>query len=69
LQVDTSKLEQPVPWPSVHAPWYGYLFWTVASAGNYSSNSDATFVQTKVESKGNCNANMKVRWSKPKEQG
>jgi hypothetical protein len=61
LQIDTSKLEAPVPWPSIHAPWYGYLFWTVAAAGKYNSKSDATFVQTKVENKGNCNANMKVR--------
>jgi hypothetical protein len=60
LQIDTSKLEAPVPWPSIHAPWYGYLFWIIAAAGNYNKAADATFVQTKVENKGNCNANMKV---------
>lgn len=60
LRVDASKLEKPVPWPSVHAPWYGYLFWTIAAAGKYNSKSDATFVNTKVEDKGKCGANMKV---------
>lgn len=49
-----------MPWPSVHAPWYGYLFWTIAAAGKYNSKSDATFVNTKVEDKGKCGANMKV---------
>jgi hypothetical protein len=61
MQIDANKLQPPAPWPSVHAPWYGYLFWTVAAAGKYNSKSDATFVQTKVEDKGKCSANMKVK--------
>eukprot|EP00882_Tetradesmus_deserticola_P012264 GHRQ01012998.1.p1 GENE.GHRQ01012998.1~~GHRQ01012998.1.p1 ORF type:complete len:237 (+),score=52.89 GHRQ01012998.1:871-1581(+) len=60
MRVDISKLQRPVPYPSVHAPWYGYLFWTVATAGNYNSNVDVTLVQAKVEHKGKCSANMKV---------
>lgn len=59
-QIDVAKLEQPVPWPSIHAPWYGYLLWTVAAAGDYGKRADTTIVETRVESKAGCGANIKA---------
>jgi hypothetical protein len=38
-----------VPYPSVHAPWYGYLFWVVASAGGYTRNADTQFVAAYID--------------------
>jgi hypothetical protein len=37
------------PYPSVHAPWYGYLFWMTATAGGYNKNADTQFVAAWVE--------------------
>lgn len=39
------------PYPSVHAPWYGYLFWVMASAGGYSRNADTQFTAAWIEKK------------------
>lgn len=51
----------PLPWPSVHAPWYGYLFWTLMSAGSYGKDADTNFVAANVDRWDNCTANIKVR--------
>jgi len=37
------------PYPSVHAPWYGYLFWVYATAGGYNKNADTQFVTAYVD--------------------
>lgn len=52
--------EGPVPYPSIHAPWYGYLLWTVAATGGIGRAADATFVPATIDNKGKCGANMKV---------
>jgi hypothetical protein len=54
--------EEPYPYPSVHAPWYGYLFWTIATAGGYGKAVDTTFVGANVERWDKCAANIKVGW-------
>lgn len=51
----------PLPWPSVHAPWYGYLFWTAVTAGGFGRDADSTFVAANVDRWENCTANIKVR--------
>lgn len=53
--------EPPLPYPSIHAPWYGYLFWTIAAAGDYQQHTDANFVPAKINNRGKCGANLKVR--------
>ncbi|WIA13252.1 hypothetical protein OEZ85_006841 [Tetradesmus obliquus] len=52
--------QDPWPYPSVHAPWYGYLFWTLASAGGYGKAADTSFVAANVERWDKCAANIKV---------
>lgn len=37
------------PYPSVHAPWYGYLFWVLASAGGYGKAADTQFTSAWIE--------------------
>jgi hypothetical protein len=54
--------EEPYPYPSVHAPWYGYLFWTIATAGGYGKAVDTSFVAANVERWDKCAANIKVGW-------
>jgi hypothetical protein len=44
----------------VHAPWYGYLFWTMATAGGYGKAVDTNFVAANVERWDKCAANIKV---------
>lgn len=53
--------EEPYPYPSVHAPWYGYLFWTIATAGGYGKAVDTSFVAANIEHWDKCAANIKVR--------
>lgn len=48
-----------VPYPSIHAPWYGYLFWVYSTAGGYNKNSDTQFVSAWVE-KSSPTANKRV---------
>jgi hypothetical protein len=71
-QIDPATLPAPVPWPSIHVPWYGYLFWTVAAFGGYCRTADASFVPVKIGStasrsttsrSASCAANIKVRTS------
>jgi hypothetical protein len=45
----------------VHAPWYGYLFWTAVTAGGFGRDADSTFVAANVDRWENCTANIKVR--------
>eukprot|EP00775_Hariotina_reticulata_P002235 gene2235-2547_t len=51
---------KPVAWPSVHAPWYAYLFYIIATAGDYNKPADTTFVDNAWEGNGGCTANMKL---------
>ncbi|WIA22326.1 hypothetical protein OEZ85_004640 [Tetradesmus obliquus] len=60
--------EPPLPYPSVHAPWYGYLFWTIAAAGDYGRHADANFVPVWVQNRGRCSANMKI-WALKADMG
>jgi hypothetical protein len=39
------------PYPSVHAPWFGYLFWVSASAGGYNKGADTQFTAAWIEKK------------------
>ncbi|KAI8474854.1 MAG: hypothetical protein J3K34DRAFT_406796 [Monoraphidium minutum] len=48
-----------VPYPSVHAPWYGYLLFRFATAGPAGGFSDTTLVRVDTNRAG-CNANVKV---------
>lgn len=57
---DVKPGEAPVPWPSVHAPWYGYLLFTVATAGQLGKRADTTFVPAAIDNRGKCGANVKV---------
>lgn len=50
----------PLPWPSVHAPWYAYLMWTTAVAGGYGQAVDATLVAASFDKLDTCTANLKV---------
>ena len=52
--------KEPWAYPSVHGPWYGYLFWVMATAGAYGQNADSSFVSANVEKWDNCTANIKV---------
>jgi hypothetical protein len=52
--------QPPLAWPSVHAPWYGYLFWTLMTAGAYGRDADSSFVASNVDRWENCTANIKV---------
>lgn len=68
LQINPAALPAPVPWPSIHVPWYGYLFWTMAAAGAYGKTADTSFVPVTRDSgrrvqpaSSNCTANIKVR--------
>jgi hypothetical protein len=47
------------PYPSVHAPWFGYLFFMEASAGNWWSNSDTGFVNV-FQNSNTCKGNAKT---------
>jgi hypothetical protein len=49
------------PYPSVHAPWYSYLLFRLATAGEDNGFSDTKFVKTDTAAN-DCKANMKV-WS------
>ncbi|WIA29580.1 hypothetical protein OEZ86_012072 [Tetradesmus obliquus] len=67
LQINPAALPAPVPWPSIHVPWYGYLFWTMAAAGAYGKTADTSFVPVTRDSgrrvqpaSSNCTANIKV---------
>jgi hypothetical protein len=48
-----------VPYPSVHAPWFGYLLFVDATAGDKDSKVDTTFVQV-TSNQGTCKGNVKV---------
>eukprot|EP00775_Hariotina_reticulata_P014710 gene14710-14875_t len=54
------KGQPPMPYPSVHAPWWGYLFWISASAGDYGKSADTVFVPASIEKWDACTANIKV---------
>jgi hypothetical protein len=76
MQINPATLPAPVPWPSIHVPWYGYLFWTVAAAGGYGKTADTAMVPVKVESSrrstlrsASCTANIKVCTSAACNQG
>jgi hypothetical protein len=47
------------PYPSVHAPWYGYLLFRTATAGLGGGFSDTTLVNVNTNA-GSCGANVKV---------
>jgi len=57
--VQTNFDENLRPYPSVHAPWFGYLFFMEATAGNWWEDSDTAFVTTRAQS-GTCKANAKI---------
>ena len=57
VQTNFDKFNRP--YPSVHAPWFGYLFFMEASAGDWWRNSDTAFVSTWAKA-GNCKANAKI---------
>ncbi|GBF97376.1 hypothetical protein Rsub_11023 [Raphidocelis subcapitata] len=56
------------PYPSVHAPWYGYLLFRHATAGAAGGYSDATLVSTTTRP-GGCRANIKVWGLRPEGGG
>jgi hypothetical protein len=61
VQLQAANLPTPVAWPSIHAPWYAYLAWTILAHGDYKKLADTTFVGAKVDNMQFCKANMKVR--------
>jgi len=57
--VQTNFDRNNVPYPSIHAPWFGYLFFKDASAGSWDAFSDTAFLPV-LPSKGSCKGNVKV---------
>lgn len=59
-QVDPAILPEPVPYPSIHAPWYGYLFWITAAHGGYGTHANTVFLPAVIGDTEDCSANIKV---------
>jgi hypothetical protein len=59
VQTNWFKNADSKPYPSVHAPWYGYLLFRLATAGASNGFSDATIVSSGGRG-GGCQANVKV---------
>jgi len=59
VQTNFFKDSNNKPYPSVHAPWYGYLLFRAATAGLDGGYSDATMVYSPTNP-GACSANIKV---------
>jgi hypothetical protein len=65
--VQTNFDRNNVPYPSIHAPWFGYLFFKDASAGSWDAFSDTAFLSVSP-SQGSCKGNVKV-WALMSAQG
>ncbi len=59
VQTNFDRVGNTDPYPSVHAPWYGYLLFRAATAGVDGGFSDTTTLWTPT-SPGACSANIKV---------
>lgn len=57
--VQTNFYADGKPWPSVHAPWFGYLLYVAATAGNHKKQADTTMLNI-TTNQGSCTANMKT---------
>ena len=57
--VQTNFDKFKMPYPSVHAPWFGYLLFVDATAGDKDSKVDTTFVKATFN-QGTCKGNVKV---------